>query len=310
MEPVIAGHPLHPAIVPVPVGVFPASYALDVLALITGSDELAEASYYNMLIGSLGALPAALTGFLDYRQMEQNDPAHKTATTHGLLNGSLIGLYALNLLVRRKNKRSFLGFILSTIAMGGLAVSGYLGGEIAYGRGWRVRSAERFELEWQKEHKTGPFKEEGSNEPTQYPPAVVKGFEEKKSGEAVMKEIEQQADSATGEKAPKVKLLHQKASTKPAPSANVTGLGNGQNGKSATTGADNKPSQAEGDRDTIAADLGEAVEKPEPTRTSTRRSRANSGPDLPEDKPSQAEGDRDTVDADLNDQSHPPIAQG
>ena len=155
IEPVIAGHPLHPAIIAIPVGLFPASYVLDILALTTNNDALAEAAYYNMLMGYAGAGAALTTGYLDYRQMAKNDPAHSTATTHGLMNASLASIYALNLWVRRKNKRSGLGLVLSTIGTLGLLVSGYLGGEIAYGRGWRVRPVQRFELEWQKWRRLG-----------------------------------------------------------------------------------------------------------------------------------------------------------
>jgi hypothetical protein len=54
---------------------------------------------------------------------------------------------------------------------------------------------------------------------------------------------------------------------------------------------DDKPSQAEGDRETIEADLGETPDK----------SRAAKGKVIPSDgKPSQAEGDRETIEADLS----------
>ena len=170
---------------------------LDILALTTNNDALAEAAYYNMLMGYAGAGAALATGYLDYRQMAKNDPAHSTATTHGLINASLAALYALNLWVRRKNKRSGFGFVLSTIGTLGLLVSGYLGGEIAYGRGWRVRPVERFELEWQKWRKVGLFDPKGRDQAGQgsqeeeYPPEVIRSFHELKSGEAVLKDIEQ-----------------------------------------------------------------------------------------------------------------------
>ncbi len=252
MDPVIAGHPLHPSLIPVPVGLLPASYVLDILAIATGNDSLAEASYYNMALGCAGAIPAALTGFLDYRQMEQDDPAHKTASTHGLMNGAIMGLYGLNLLVRRNNKRSKFGFLLSTIGTVALGVSGYLGGEIAYGRGWRVRSAERFELEWQKEHGTGPFAPKDAKPMSmeeKYPPQTIKGFQEKKSGEAVMKEIEQ-SDQAKSSSKPA------KASPPSKPAGSITQPA-GDSGRSVPErpAPDDKPSQAEGDRETIEKDL-------------------------------------------------------
>ncbi len=311
MEPVIKGHPLHATIVPVAIGLLPASYALDILAMLTNSDELADAAYYNMLLGSVGAAPAALTGFWDFTSMAENDPAHKTAVTHGLMNGGIIALYGLNLWLRRNNKRSKLGFLLSTIGTAGLIASGYLGGEIAYGRGWRVRSAERFELEWQKQHKVGPFAEKGQSPGSleqEYPPEVIKGFQEKKSGEAVFKEIQEQPESENETNSPQVRLLQQSPSTKPVNKSKSGPVSDSNQRNAAVTGntADDKPSQAEGDRDTIDADLGEPAQ-PAAEKRSRGRKANNFSPD---DRPSQAEGDRDTIDADLDDNNHSPTAQG
>ena len=248
MEPVIAGHPIHPVMITFPVGLFPASYMLDIAALATDSDTLAEAAYINMLIGAVGSVAAATTGYLDYRQMAQNDPAHSTATTHGLLNASLLGLYGLNLLVRRNNKRSKFGFLLSTVGTAALMVSGYLGGEIAYGRGWRVRNAERFELEWQKEHGVGPFALDGgasgSVEQT-YPPATIKGFQEKRSGDAVFKEIQQ----ASPAKSPVTPVAPSR------PVGMITQPPGDDHSATQRPDALDKPSQAEGDRDTVDSDL-------------------------------------------------------
>lgn len=311
MEPVIKGHPLHPAIIPIPVGLFPASYILDLTAMLTDNDTLAEAAYYNMLIGALGAAPAALTGFMDWQVMDAKDPAKGMATAHGLLNAGLITLYGLNLLVRRNNKRSKLGLVLSTIGTAGLVASGYLGGEIAYGRGWRVRAAERFELEWQKFHKTGPFSESGKATSTEesFPPEVIKATHELKSGQPVYEEIKNSSIGEEPAATPKSNSRQQGASTKAnTKTGPVSGPTDPANRAAATTGAtnDNKPSQAEGDRETVNEDLGEPA-----TAAQKENRKAASMPKLPDSKPSQAEGDRNTINADLNDQPPSgPIAQG
>jgi uncharacterized membrane protein len=197
LDPVIAGHPLHPIFVTMPVGLFSASYILDIVAAASNNDKLAEAAYYNMLLGYLGTSAALTSGYLDFLQMAKNDPAYSTATKHGWLNLSLTGLYTVNLLVRRKHKRNKFGFLLSTLGTLGLVVTGYLGGEMAYGRGWRVRPVERFELEWQKLRKVGLFDPQGfeaaATKPQveEYPQEVIKGFNELKSGAEVLKDIQQ-----------------------------------------------------------------------------------------------------------------------
>ncbi|HEX2915947.1 MAG TPA: DUF2231 domain-containing protein [Chloroflexia bacterium] len=265
MEPVVKGHPLHPAIIPIPVGSFPASYMLDIAARITGDDRLYDAAYYNMLIGSLGALPAALTGFLDWQQMQSNDPAKSMANTHGLLNGGLIALYSLNLMLRTRNRRSTLGFLLSTIGTGSLMVSGWLGGEIAYGRGWRVRNAERFELEWQKQHQVGPFapegKQPGSTE-QEYPPETLKALRDPKNSPEVFEEIKNSNENPFS-----------KTSSK-------AGSSSRSNNGSKASQTDERPEPAQ-----AASDL-----KPDAAR----------GKALPQEGfPSQAEGERDISDINL-----------
>lgn len=292
IEPVIAGHPLHPVLVTLPLGAFPASYALDVLALLSKNDKLAEAAYYNLVIGCAGTLPAAAAGLLDYLQMDQKDPAQKTAVTHGLLNGGLIGLYSLNLLVRRKNKRSFFGFILSTIGTMGLLASGWLGGEMSFGRGWRVRAAERFELEWQKEHKTGPFAEgDHSNKTTEeeFPPQVLKAFYEPKSGREVFEEIKHSSNDKNAPRPPKQAQTTHENKPEPAQFSDEKR----KRWLSKTQPQVGRPSQAEGERD--GSDEG-AVEA---TRKTTGNSQNQVG------KPSQAEGDRDTIDASLAEHHSP-----
>lgn len=65
-----------------------------------------------------------------------------------------------------------------------------------------------------------------------------------------------------------------------------------------------RPSQAEGDRDTIEADLrrfepGDATAAAEPPAAGRPRTAAADEPGYSLDKPSQAEGDRETIDAAL-----------
>lgn len=250
MDAVIAGHPIHPSLIPIPIGVLPASYVLDILAMMTDSDALADAAYYNMLIGCAGAVPAAITGYMDYQKMGEKDPAHETAMTHGLANAGIMILYGINLWVRRNNRRSRLGFILSTIGTLALGFSGYLGGEIAYGRGWRVRSTERFELNWQKANQKGAFAPNGQTDES-YPPEVTKAFEEKKSGDELLKEIKQnQTDNS-----------FTKPQTPTASNGNhPLSRADFHNNRETPRFVDDKPSQAEGDRETIEEDLSDQAQ--------------------------------------------------
>src|SRR3954447_17460642 len=60
------GHPLHPALVAVPIGAWIASFVFDVAShLVDEPGFLTQGSRWLIGIGVLGALAAAMVGFLD-----------------------------------------------------------------------------------------------------------------------------------------------------------------------------------------------------------------------------------------------------
>lgn len=230
LDPVIKGHPIHPAVIVLPAGLLPASYIFDVLAAVTNSDKMADAAFYNMLAGYAGSTVALTTGFLDYLQMAPDDPAKSMARTHGLMNAGLAAMYTVNLMARMKNHRSKLGFLISTVGTTALMVSAYLGGELAYGRGWRVRPLERFEMEFQKARKVGMFKPEGAAQKPQaevYPPEVLEGFHQLKSGQPVLEEIKNNQTISSFEELnlePATQKIEEPHQAKPASPSNRTNV--------------------------------------------------------------------------------------
>ena len=60
------GHPFHPILVTVPIGAWTASLVFDIASHVTtGPGFLAQGSLWLIVIGLIGALAAASTGFLD-----------------------------------------------------------------------------------------------------------------------------------------------------------------------------------------------------------------------------------------------------
>src|SRR2546423_13091515 len=60
------GHPFHPILVTVPIGAWVSSLVFDIASRIVGSPGfLAQGSVWLIAIGVIGALVAALIGFLD-----------------------------------------------------------------------------------------------------------------------------------------------------------------------------------------------------------------------------------------------------
>ena len=137
-----AGHPLHPQLISAPLGLLPFSLILDVMHLSTGRQSYADAAYYCMAGGVVGALGAAAAGTADYFAIPpEKREVRTTATVHGLLNVAAVGLYGLNLFLRRGHRRSggAVGLFLNLAGVAGLFVSGWLGGDLVYHYGMRVK---------------------------------------------------------------------------------------------------------------------------------------------------------------------------
>jgi nitrite reductase/ring-hydroxylating ferredoxin subunit/uncharacterized membrane protein len=134
-------HPLHPALVHFPIGLFLLSLALDILSYVW-SDEatiLDRASFYAMSLGFGIGILAILAGLVDRSDIRLDHPARKTANIHMTLNLIAIGLYGLNLLVRARQPdatpASLVTVLLSSVGAAIILVSGYLGGTMVYDNG-------------------------------------------------------------------------------------------------------------------------------------------------------------------------------
>src|SRR5947209_7938598 len=136
-----AGHPLHPQLVEFPLGLLPFSFAMDVMHLVTGDASYADAAYYSMVGGYLGGAVAGAAGAADYFQIPPQTRSKRTANLHAILNLGIMGLYSVNLLLRRGNQRrpGPLSLLLSALGTAGLVASSWYGGELVYELGMRVK---------------------------------------------------------------------------------------------------------------------------------------------------------------------------
>ena len=137
----IAGHPIHPMLVALPIGLWVFSLAADLIAPRTATpDTWHAAALYTMVGGIIGALAAAVPGLIDL--MSLRDPAVKgTALKHMGINLTVVALYVINAWMRSNSSISpnaALG--LSVVAVGLLLVSGWLGGKMVYEAGVAVHT--------------------------------------------------------------------------------------------------------------------------------------------------------------------------
>ena len=132
----IAGHPIHPMLVPIAIGGFVLSLAFDLACLFTGkSDPWNVLAFYTMAGGIAGALVAALAGLVDLLSLPPG-PVKKIGVTHMAINLLVVALYLVNAWMRWGGTRDLqLPMLMSAVAILLLLVSGWLGGKLVFEHG-------------------------------------------------------------------------------------------------------------------------------------------------------------------------------
>ena len=137
----IAGHPIHPMLVPLPIGLFVFSFVCDLIYVFgSGNPTFAIVALYTMAGGIVGALAAAIFGFIDLLSLPAEP--RRTAVTHMTINLVVVVLYVINFWLRSGTPEAPGGYVwLSLIAIALLVVSGWLGGKMVYVYGIAVSAA-------------------------------------------------------------------------------------------------------------------------------------------------------------------------
>jgi uncharacterized membrane protein len=139
----IAGHPIHPMIVPIAIGGLVLSFIFDIVCMATGKiDPWATVSYYTMIGGIVGALVAAVFGAVDLFSLPSGY-TKKIGFTHMAINLAVVVLFIFNAGMRHAEANpGGLPFVLSVIGIALLVVSGWLGGKMVFEAGVGVSGGE------------------------------------------------------------------------------------------------------------------------------------------------------------------------
>jgi uncharacterized membrane protein len=136
----IARHPIHPMLVAIPIGLWLFSLACDVIHLAgASSGNWLIVARYSIVGGLVGALVAAIPGFIDMLSLPGN--VKRTALIHMAINLTVVVLYIVNATMRTQGTESATPYWLSLIGVVLLAVSGWLGGKMVYVHGVAVDAA-------------------------------------------------------------------------------------------------------------------------------------------------------------------------
>jgi uncharacterized membrane protein len=128
----IMGHPLHPILIPFPLGLLTTSVIFDVVHLLTGSGKWSEISFWMMAAGVIGGLVAAVFGLIDWLAIPSGTRAKVVGMWHGTTNVVMVTLFIVSWLLRADapGDPGIVAIVLSFVAVGLASLGGFLGGEL------------------------------------------------------------------------------------------------------------------------------------------------------------------------------------
>lgn len=140
----IGGHPVHPMLIPFPLALWTTSFAADVLFYFKRNTSLPLISKFLLAAGCLGALAAAVPGFIDWLSIKSAS-VKRIANWHARLNIIALIIFATSLCLRTRAGASWanynlkIPFLLSFIGVILIAISGWLGGALSFEHGVGVK---------------------------------------------------------------------------------------------------------------------------------------------------------------------------
>jgi uncharacterized membrane protein len=127
------GHPIHPMVIVLPLGLFIGAVVFDAIHLWRGSTTLATVGYYNIAGGIAGGLLAAVFGLVDWLAIPAGTRAKRIGVWHAMSNVVAILGFAFVFWTRYSSGQLAAKGGLFTIEVLALvigAVGGWLGGEL------------------------------------------------------------------------------------------------------------------------------------------------------------------------------------
>jgi uncharacterized membrane protein len=129
----IAGHAVHPMLIPLPLGMFLGTLIFDIVYLVTDDLQYATGSFFMAVLGAAGGVAAAATGAVDYKNIPKGTRAKRVGTVHAIGNDLVIALFALSAVLRYRAddyEPSALALTLTFAGAAASVVTGWLGGEL------------------------------------------------------------------------------------------------------------------------------------------------------------------------------------
>jgi len=129
----LLGHPIHPMLIVVPLGLFIATVIFDALYMWRGNPTFAVIAYWNSALGVIGGLLAAVFGLIDWSAIPDGTRAKRIGMLHGGTNVLVVVIFAWVLWARSSAVDPLLTrtlFSIEVIALLMGSVASWLGGEL------------------------------------------------------------------------------------------------------------------------------------------------------------------------------------
>ena len=136
------GHPIHPMLIPLPVGLWILALVCDVVYVLRlGGEIWADAAFVAVGGGVVGALLSAVPGLVDLVSLR--DPKVKRiGLFHMVLNLAAVAVFGWNFWLRwQAVPVSDPPVLLTALGVALIGVSGWLGGDLVYVHGVAVQKA-------------------------------------------------------------------------------------------------------------------------------------------------------------------------
>jgi uncharacterized membrane protein len=130
----LMGHPMHPILITLPIGFFIATLLFDVMFWRTGTEAFAAGAIWLLGAGLIGAALAAVTGLIDFAG-DHRIRAIGDAWQHAIGNVILVLVQLFSFYQRYRYGSAAvvpMGLLLSLVAVGIMAFTGWKGGELVF----------------------------------------------------------------------------------------------------------------------------------------------------------------------------------
>jgi uncharacterized membrane protein len=138
-HPVVHGHPIHAILSDGPVVLIPLALATELRDRARNARGLRPGDVLTAGAAAT-ATAAAIVGWIDWLTIPPEHPVRRPATIHGLINTAAVLAVAAAVPARGRRLR------LLAAASGAILAGAWIGGDLVFRHGWRVRPAEEAEI--------------------------------------------------------------------------------------------------------------------------------------------------------------------